>query len=52
MRVGMGVRMKMSGLIQQKTHSERERRKTFQETGFRAWWVFVLKDINYKEWRK
>lgn len=41
-RVGMGVRVKVARLIQQKTHSESERRKTFQETGFRVWWMVFL----------
>lgn len=39
MRVGMGVRVKVARLIQQKTHSESEGRKTFQETGFRVEWM-------------
>lgn len=49
----MGVGVKVARLIQQKTHSESERRKTLQETGFKFWWVgffccffsFVLKQI-------
>ena len=38
-RVGMGVGVKVARLIQQKTHSESERRKTLQETGFSICWV-------------
>lgn len=41
-RVGMGVGVKVARLIQQKTHSESERRKTLQETGFKFWWVGVF----------
>lgn len=40
----MGVGMKVSRLIQQKTHSEIGKRKMLQETGLRVEWVgfFVI----------
>lgn len=40
MTVGMGVGVKVSRLIQQKTHSEIGKRKMLQEMGLRVVWVF------------
>lgn len=38
-RVGMGVGVKVARLIQQKPHSESERRELLQKTGFRVCWM-------------
>lgn len=45
----MGVGMKVSRLIQQKTHSEIGKRKMLQETGLRVEWVgfFVIFFFNF-----
>jgi len=40
--VGMGVGVKVSRLIQQKTHSEIGKRKMLQEMGLRVVWVFFV----------